>query len=116
MISDSKSTYVFGYGSLTNKESLQKTLPGSHIEKSAVLKRYQRKVNAPFEGYLYMNIVSNRDMATRGIVISVNEEEMVMLKMREVGYECIEVGSLIDPPMDGPVFCFVMPDIDYPGL
>lgn len=108
--------YIFGYGSLTNKRSLQKTLPNKKTTKWVRLAGFQRKFNAPAQGYLFLNIVPTNNRAIKGVLIPVSSEEFENLKKREVGYEAVDVTNKIKEPVDGRVFTFVAPDKNYPKM
>lgn len=108
--------YVFAYGSLLNPKSLQKTLPGNQTTKHGILLGYQRKINAPVNGYLYLNIISQRDKKLSGMLINVTERELEVLKLREPGYNCVDVSDRIEIRMKGIVYAFIAPDKAYPDL
>ena len=107
------SKYVFGYGSLMNPSSLQKTLPGAKIFAGASLLGYRRKINAPVDDYLYLNIVASKGWKVEGVVIKVSEQELRLLQTREVGYQCLDVSDKLSKIFDGPVFTFVAPDREF---
>jgi len=109
-------TYIFGYGSLRNRRSLQKTLPGKRIEGHASLDGYQRKMNAPVNGRLYLNLVPNAGMTVRGVLIRVTDNELTTLREREVGYICVNVTPRINRKLSGTVFTFIAPDRSYPNM
>ena len=106
--------YVFGYGSLTNKRSLQKTLPNKKIAGWAYLVGFRRKFNAPAQDYLFLNIVPKTDRIIKGVLIPVSKEELNNLKKREVGYEAVDVTKNIKYAASGRVFTFIAPDKIYP--
>ena len=108
--------YVFGYGSLTNPKSLQKTLPGKKPEGWAYLNGFQPKFNTPAPGYLFLNIIPKIDRVIKGMLIPVSEEEFMNLKKREVGYEAVDVTKNIKPASGGRVFTFIAPDETYPQM
>ena len=107
--------YIFGYGSLTNPKSLQKTLPGKKPAGWVRLGGFQRKFNAPAqEKYLFLNIVPKNNHAIKGVLIQVSKEELENLKRREVGYEAVDITEKIKEPINGRVFTFIAPDKNYP--
>lgn len=108
--------YIFGYGSLMNPKSLEKTLPGERAVLSGTLMGYQRKINAPVNGYLYMNLVPNPKMTVRGVVVQVTSLELAQLKLREPGYECVEITKSMEKKPNGAVLTFIAPDKSYPKL
>ena len=91
---------VFAYGSLLNPKSLKKTLSGNRVTEQASLLGFQRKINAPVSGYLYLNIVPRSGKKVQGMLISVNAQELEVLKLREPG--------------KGGVYTFRAPDKAYP--
>lgn len=107
---------VFAYGSLLNPKSLKKTLPGNRATQRAVLIGYQRKINAPVSGYLYLNIVPRLGKKVQGMLISVKARELEALKLRESGYTCVDVTDRIEIPVKGVVYTFIASDKAYPGL
>lgn len=108
--------YIFGYGSLMNPRSLQKTLPGKTIGKRVCLRGYRRKFNIPVNGYLYLNIIPETGAVTCGVVVAVSDSDLEQLKAREVGYRCFDVSNNIIDEVDGRVFAFIAPDNGYPDL
>jgi len=102
--------YIFGYGSLMNQGSLQKTLPGATIEKRAALLGYQRKFNFAAGNYVYLNIIPARNRQVDGVLIRVTEKMLKKLKQREKGYVCKDVTEQIAKPVDGKIFVFRAPD------
>ncbi len=104
--------YIFGYGSLMNLESLRRTLPREHSTIPAILRGYQRKMNAPGKGYVYLNLIQNKDMSVRGVLIPITSEELELLKEREYGYSFVEVSHQLAMPRDTdlPVYAFIAPD------
>lgn len=99
-----------------NKTSLSKTLPGERDTKPASLFGYQRKVNAPVNGYLYMNLIRKEGMCVNGILVPVTSEELKLMGPREPGYEVVNVSKQINVPVGAEVFTFIAPDIAYPDL
>ena len=108
--------YIFSYGSLRNPRSRAFTIPGEHFTKETVLRGYVRKFNAPVNGYLYLNIVQKEEIMVPGTLIRVSSDELERVKLREQGYKCVEVGSLIENCSKGLVFAFIAPDKKYPDL
>lgn len=108
--------YVFGYGSLMNPQSLQRTLPGKQIERTAMLLGYQRKFNAVVGEYLYLNIVPVKGSKVKGVLIRVSDKNLSKLKQREVGYKCVEITEQIKESVSGRVFAFVTPDKKCPEM
>ncbi|MDO8663642.1 MAG: gamma-glutamylcyclotransferase family protein [Candidatus Wildermuthbacteria bacterium] len=106
------STFVFGYGSLMNKESLQSTLPGKKIYGWAVLRDWRRKFNKPGLDHKYLNLVpaDGNVQQTEGVLIEVTPEELAILKKREGGYKIVDVTKqIVDLPKDAVVVAFIAP-------
>lgn len=110
--------YVFGYGSLMNPLSLQKTLPGKTIAQEAHLVGYRRKFNVfiPQANCLALNIIPAKDSVVEGVLILVSDDDIEYLKKREVGYICIDVTADIRERVNGRVFTFIAPKKDYPDV
>lgn len=108
--------YIFGYGSLRNPRSRALTLPGERSVIETTLRGYARKFNAPVNGYLYLNIVQKSDACVQGTLIRVSDEELERVKLREIGYECIDVSQLIENPQALSAFAFVAPNNSYASM
>lgn len=108
--------YVFAYGSLLNPKSLSKTLPGKRAAKWTKLLGYQRKINAPVGGYLYLNAVPRKEKSIPGKIILITENELEALKLRESGYACVDVTDNLEATVDGIVYSFLAPNEAYPDL
>jgi hypothetical protein len=108
--------YVFGYGSLMNSKSLAKALPEPREIQLVNLGGYVRKFNIPVNGYLYLNLIEQDNSVVTGALIPVTETEFEQLKLRERGYECVEITSQLEESVDGQVFMFIAPDASYPEL
>lgn len=108
--------YIFGYGSLMNPRSLQKTLPGKRIGDGTDLIGYQRKFNFPAEGHLFLNIVPRKGKKVGGVAIPVTDGELKKIKKRETGYKCVDMTKRIMKKVDGRVFAFIAPDDNFPNL
>lgn len=105
-------TYVFGFGSLMNEESLQRTLPGKKITSWATLKGYKRAFNkAGRKGHRYLNLKLDQNSQVKGVLVQVNERELEELKRREEGYNLTEVTKQIEtkPTEDAVIYAFIAP-------
>ena len=109
-------SYVFGYGSLMNPKSIRKTLPGERAVEPARLLGYQRKINAPVDGYLYLNIVPRAEKKVEGVIIPVTDKELQQLKKREVGYGCVDISNSLERRKRRNTYTFIAPDRSYPNL
>ncbi len=108
--------YVFGYGSLTNPTSVAKTLPGKRATISTILIGYQRKINAPVNGYLYLNIVPQAHTKVEGVLIAITAQELETLKEREPGYARTDITDKLATPLEGMAYTFIAADTSYPQL
>jgi len=104
---------MFGYGSIMNRSSLEKTLDDPSTAIPATLVGYQRKCNAEYGGYLYMNIVSQPTGSIDGVLVPVTDYELARMKKREVGYEAVDVTEHISTSVAGRVVVFMAPDTTY---
>lgn len=104
--------YVFGYGSLMNEESLQKTLPGKKITAWATLKGYRRAFNkAGRRGHRYLNLKPDQNAQVKGVLIQVAEYELEELKKREEGYNLVEITHQVEemPSESAVIYAFIAP-------
>lgn len=104
--------YLFAYGSLMNPASLRKTLPDERIIQRAAIKGFKRKMNAPFDGYAYLNIVPDPTSTVAGVLIPMSEKEFKLFSSREEGYVKTDVTANINGKFDAPIFAFIAPDIE----
>lgn len=96
--------YIFGYGSLVNIESAQKsfnrelktsdfieiTLTG--FEKVWNSIEYIIFENEPTSSNgIFLNLQKNAKTSTNGILLKISDEEFEFLKLREKNYSCIEI-------------------------
>ena len=77
---------------------------------------YQRKFNAPADGYLYLNLIKNPTYEVEGVLVKIKEEDLPKLIKREVGYECVNVTDNIDRNVKADIFTFIAPDKSYPDM
>lgn len=108
--------YIFSYGSLRNAKSRALTLPGKRETVETVLRGYVRTFNAPVDGYLYLNISPKEGGFVPGTLIRVSGDELERTKLREPGYDCVEVSSYVVDRPEGFVFAFIAPERSYPGM
>ena len=99
-----------------NPKSLELTIPGEREMLSSSLPGYRRRMNKSYENHLYLNIVPREDSYVEGVLVPVTESELELLKVREIGYECVDVTANIVEPVDGAVYAFIAPDAIYPEL
>jgi len=104
--------YIFGFGSLMNQESLQRTLPGKSIEGWVVLKGYRRVFNkAGRRGHRYLNLKPDPNYKVKGVLIRVTQDELEELKRREEGYNLVNITSQIEKrgSEDSVIYAFIAP-------
>ena len=96
--------YLFGFGSLINLASAQKSFKrvlSQNDLKPIKIKGYERVWNAiesiAFEGKnvngVFLNIQENKNSILDGVVIEISDEELEVLKIREKNYSCIVIKS-----------------------
>ena len=82
--------YVFGYGSLLSKESIEKTCPTAEIVEIYFLKDYVRVFNKDASTYSALNLVKKvgEEIGVNGVVLKITDElEYEKLLAREHGYD-----------------------------
>lgn len=110
---DMPRTFVFGYGSLLNENSLQGTLPGKKHAGWADLQDYRRVFNKAGLEHAYLNIRKEEGSVVRGVLVEVNPSELARLAQREQGYELVDVTDYISPvPEDAQVLTFIAPGLE----
>lgn len=107
--------YVFGYGSLMNEKSLQKTILGKKIFCKAMLKGYRRIFDMPKRGKLYLNIIECKKCNVNGVLIHLSRVEFNLLQAREYGYTPINMQHAVYPNIGSPVYVFIGPHAIYPN-
>jgi hypothetical protein len=96
--------YLFGFGSLINLTSAQKSFKRVLTQDDLIpvkIKGYERVWNAiesiQFEDELvngvFLNIQKNQNSILDGVVIELSPEELEILKLREKNYSCITIES-----------------------
>lgn len=98
--------YIFGYGSLVNIKSAQKSFkrilkPEDFI--TVKLNGYQKVWNSIesiiFENEsvvskgIFLNLEENESACTPGVLVKITTEEFEFLKLREKNYSCIEIDN-----------------------
>lgn len=117
------STFIFGYGSLINIESLQKTI-NRKLQANEIFpvqlngftriwnykaKVFSTKLNKEIDA-VYLNIAPFHDSFINGIVFEVNEEELELLKKRERYYSMVEVTPHIKFDQNAKIYTFICYD------
>lgn len=96
--------YLFGFGSLINLSSAQKSFKRVLSQKDLLpvkIKGYERVWNAiesiQFEeenesiNGVFLNIKKNENSTLYGVMIKISDEELEILKLREKNYSCITI-------------------------
>ena len=112
--------YLFGFGSLINLASAQKSFKrvlSQNDLKPIKIKGYERVWNAiesiAFEGKnvngVFLNIQENKNSILDGVVIEISQEELEILKLREKNYSCITIKStdVINKNFDSDLIAFM---------
>ena len=96
--------YLFGFGSLINLISAQKSFKRVLTQNDLIpvkIKGYERVWNAlesiQFKekqvNGVFLNIQKKEDSILNGVVIEISKEELEILKLREKNYSCITIKS-----------------------
>lgn len=95
--------YLFGFGSLINLASAQKSFKRVLTQKDLIpvkIKGFKRVWNAleniKFEDNIevngvFLNIQEKKDAILYGVMIKITQEELEILKLREKNYSCIKI-------------------------
>ena len=96
--------YLFGFGSLININSAQKSFQRVLKQEDLIpvqIKGYERVWNAlesiefdnvPTNG-VFLNIKKSVNKSIYGVIIKITQEELEVLKLREKNYSCITISS-----------------------
>ena len=117
--------YLFGFGSLINLASAQKSFKRVLTQndlKPVKIKGYERVWNAiesiAFEEEIvngvFLNIQKNKDFILDGVVIEISNEELEVLKLREKNYSCIVIKSadVLDETINSDLIAFMTTNKD----
>ena len=96
--------YLFGFGSLINLTSAQKSFKRVLTQNDLIpvkIRGYERVWNAlesiQFDNEIvrgvFFNIQKNENSILDGVVIEISQEELEILKLREKNYSCITIKS-----------------------
>ncbi len=114
--------YVFGYGSLINPKSVQKTLGRElRIEDLLVgrihdhVRKWQLVDWVIIEGFneersvpaVFLDLVRHEGAWVNGILIPLSKEELHKMDQREKNYDRIDVSNLIEPEVDGQTYTYM---------
>ena len=112
--------YIFGYGSLVNIKSAQKSFKRELKHEDfipIVLNGYKKVWNAIeyiiFENEekitngIFLNLERNEKAHTNGILLKITQEEFEFLKLREKNYSCIELKSISNFETEEKIYTFM---------
>jgi len=111
--------YLFGYGSLINLSSAQKSFKRVLKQEDLIPVRINgfQKVwnsieNINFDGVdvngIFLNLQKNENAITNGVVVKITDEEFEVLKLREKNYSCITIDSSnADISLDEDIIAFM---------
>ena len=96
--------YLFGFGSLINLVSAQKSFKRVLTQNDLIpikIKGYERVWNAiesirfgnEIVNGVFLNIQKNENSILDGVIIEISQEELEILKLREKNYSCITIKS-----------------------
>jgi hypothetical protein len=116
--------HVFGYGSLTLYGLTAERAPPRAVR----LRDHRRTWNVAMDNTLdlpgykhylsddgatrpeafvtFLNVLAAPGWAVNGVLLEVDDEQLAALDRRERNYERVEVGELLDEPLDGRVWCY----------
>lgn len=99
--------YIFGYGSLVNIKSAQKSFKRELKHEDfipVVLNGYKKAWNSieyiVFENEtevsngIFLNLEEDKEASTNGVLLQITDEEFEFLKLREKNYSCIELKDI----------------------
>lgn len=113
--------YLFGYGSLINIKSAQKSFQRTLKQEDLIpvnIKGYEKVWNAiefiKFDDNkevngVFLNLKKNIKTQTNGVLIKITNEELELLKLREKNYSCItiEASCAKDMTLDEDIITFM---------
>jgi len=111
--------YLFGYGSLINLKSAQKSFKRELSQSDLIpvnVKGYEKVWNSiehiEFDGVkvngVFLNLKEDESAITNGVVVKITDEELEMLKLREKNYSCITIpASNADVELDSDMIAFM---------
>ena len=112
--------YIFGFGSLVNKASAQKSFKRVLKDEDfipVILKGYGKVWNSiehvifenekNISNAVFLNLEENKNLETNGILLKITEEEFKFLKIREKNYSCIELTEIEGFDTDEKIYTFM---------
>ncbi len=120
-------SYIFGYGSLLNKQSLERALKRKlhpdeihTVEISGFKRCWRAKENLYFEALdkeaigIFLDIRPEVDSAVNGVLVEITITELEQLKKREKNYICADISSaLTGVDLNGTAYTFVAKEDHY---
>ncbi|RXJ70075.1 gamma-glutamylcyclotransferase [Halarcobacter ebronensis] len=98
--------YIFGYGSLVNINSAQKSFKRVLKQEDfipVVLKGFKKVWNSieyilfedekQISNGIFLNLQKDKKSSTNGVLLHISQEEFEFLKLREKNYSCIKLNS-----------------------
>lgn len=111
--------YIFGYGSLVNINSAQKSFKRElkhedfiEVQVNGFKKVWNSIEYITFEGEeksskgIFLNLEEDKEAFTNGVLLKISEEEFEFLKLREKNYSCVEITSISDFQTDEKIYTF----------
>lgn len=113
--------YLFGYGSLINLVSAQKSFKRELKQEDLIpvnIKGYEKVWNSiefiEFEDKkevngIFLNLNKDEKKSTNGVVVKITDEELELLKLREKNYSCITISSsnVLNKELDEDIIAFM---------
>ena len=111
--------YLFGYGSLINLLSAQKSFKRVLNQEDLIpvtINGFEKVWNSiehiQFDGVdvngVFLNLKKNPKTSTNGVIIKITNEELDLLKLREKNYTCINIkASNANIPLDEDIIAFM---------
>ncbi|MEM9364228.1 MAG: gamma-glutamylcyclotransferase [Bacteroidota bacterium] len=86
-----KTNYIFGYGSLIEKESRMRTTPEAQIVHPVIVKGFKRGWFARTGVYTlsttFLGCVSDENALVNGVIYKISDEDLPLLDKREANYK-----------------------------
>lgn len=112
--------YIFGYGSLVNIASAQKSFKRELKHEDfipVVVNGYKKAWNSieyiifenetEISNGIFLNLQKDNNSSTNGVLLKITDEEFEFLKLREKNYSCIEIKSLRDFKTEEKIYTFM---------
>lgn len=112
--------YIFGYGSLVNISSAQKSFKRELKHEDfipVVVNGYKKVWNSieyiQFENEsssingIFLNLEKDLNTSTNGVLLKITDDEFEFLKLREKNYSCIEIKTIKDFETSEKIYTFM---------